>query len=255
MVKKRGVHRPSSYHDPLHWKNLPPGIKVLIAYTGFITFFYLLYFVFAARKPISVLFGVLLSGNVAMAVELVSLGLLLAILYGLVKREFWVFYVSLAWFSFGILNALVSLVKFNSEFDILRKILFASSLVIIILNGIIIWYVYSEKKYFKTKHLNKETKTKDKFFVYVISVFIIVSLLILITYCLEFYNTTLKTTTEIISELKSAEIPDTLCIQKEGNEKDICYLVLAIMNENKGSEFCENINSDFYKMTCYRAVQ
>lgn len=157
-------------------------------------------------------------------------------------------------FLFGILNAVVSLVRFSSEFDILRRILFASSLVIILLNGIIVWYVYSEKKYFKTKHLNKETKTKDKFFVYIISVFIIVSLLILITYGLEFYNTTLKTTSDIVSELKSAEMPDLVCVQKTGNEKDICYLILAIMN-NEGSSVCENIDSDFYKLTCYRAMQ
>ncbi len=255
MVKKRVVHRFSSHPDKLHWRNLPPGIKVLIAYTGLITFFYLLYFLFAAQKPLSVIFGVLLSGNIAMAVELISLGLLVSILYGLVKREFWVFYVSLAWFSFGILNALVSLVKFNSEFDILRKILFASSFVIILLNGIIVWYVYSEKKYFKTKHLNKETKTKDKFFVYVISIFIVVSLLILVTYGIEFYDKTLKTTNEIILELKSAEAPDIICAQKSGADQDICYLVLAIMNEERGSRLCENIKSDFYKMTCYRAMQ
>ena len=255
MVKKRGVHRPSSHYDQLHWRNLPPGIKVLIAYTGFITFFYLLYFLFAAKKPISVVFGVMLSGNIALTIELISLALLISILYGLIKREFWVFYVSLAWFSFGILNALVSLIKFSSEFDILRKVLFASSLIIIILNGIIVWYVYSEKKYFKTKHLNKETKAKDKFFVYIISAFIIVSLLILITYGLEFYNTTLKTTNEIISELKIAEVPDVVCAQKSGSEQDICYLVLAVMNDERGIQLCENINSDFYKMTCYRAMQ
>ncbi|MEK6886506.1 MAG: hypothetical protein AABW88_01620 [Nanoarchaeota archaeon] len=255
MLKKRGVHRPSSHYDPLHWKNLPPGIKVLIAYTGFITLLYLLYFLFAAKKPISVVFGVLLSGNIALVIELISLGLLFSILYGLVKREFWVFYISLAWFSFGILNAVISLIKFNSEFDILKKVLIASSFIIILLNGLIVWYVYSEKKYFKTKHLNKETKAKDKVFVYIISIFIIVSLLILITYCLEFYNTTLKTTKDIVSELKNADVPDIVCVQKSGNEQDICYLVLAIMNEEKGSQQCENINSDFYKMTCYRALQ
>ena len=255
MVKKRGVHRHSSHYDKLHWRNLPSGIKVLIAYTGFITLFYLLYFLFAAKKPISVVFGVMLSGNTALIIELASLMLLFLILYGLVKREFWVFYLSLAWFSFGIVNALVSLVKFNSEFDILRKVLFASSLVVILLNGIIVWYVYSEKKYFRTKHLNKETKTKDKLFVYIISIFIIVSLLILITYGLEFYNTTLKTTNRVISEIQSAEVPDIVCTQKTGQEQDICYLVIAMINEGRDSSLCENIRSDFYKMTCYRAIQ
>lgn len=255
MKKRKVVPRHSSKHHALHPLNLPPGIKVLIAYTGIIALFYLLYLLFGITKPISVVFGTFVYGNLAILIEFSSLFVLFAIIYGLVKRHFWVFYVSIVWFLFGLLNAVISLTAFKSEFDVLKHILFASSFVVIILNGIIAWYIYSEKYYFKTKHLNKQTKTKDKFFVYLISVFLIVSILVLITYGVNFYNTTLKTTSEIISELKAAQIPDLECAQKTGQDQDICYLILSIMKEGKQPTLCENINSDFYKVTCYRSLE
>ena len=254
MVKKRGLDRHYS-QNKLHWKNLPPGIKVLVTYVGVIALFYLLYLIFGISKPVSVVFGNFIYGTKATMIEFASLVLLLSIIYGLVKRHYWVFYISLTWFSFGLLNAVVSLVRFNSEFDVLKNILLISSFVVIILNGVIVWYVYTEKRFFKTKHLNKETKAKDKFFVYLISVFLIVSILFLVTFGLNFYNTTLKTTNKVIAEIQESSIPELLCAQKTGSEQDICYLVLAIAKEGKDSSLCENIKSDFYKITCYRALK
>ena len=249
MKRKRGQGRRSFQRLP----QLPPGIKVLIAYTSIIALFYLLYLLFGLSQPISVLFGKFIYGTGATVVELVSLGLLSAIIYGLYKRHFWVFYVSLTWFIFGALNAFVSLTAFRAEFDVLKSLLIISSLVVIVLNGIIAAYIYSEKKYFKTKHLNKETRAKDKFFVYVISVFIIVSLLLLVTYGISFYTDTIQTTNKIIGELQDAPNPELLCAQKAVPEQDICYLVLTII-ENR-PQLCENIASDFYKITCYRALE
>jgi len=251
---RRGSDRRISKYDPLHWSNLPPGIKVLVAYTGIIALFYLLYLLLGVARPVSVIFGQFFYGGTATLIETISVILLIAIIYGLIKRHFWVFYLSLIWFSFGILNAVVSLAIFDSEFDILRNVLFISSFIIIILNGIIIWYVYTEKSYFKTKHLNKVTRAKDKFFVYVISVFLIVSILILITFGVDFYNTTLKTTDKLISELETEEIPELFCAQKSGEEQDLCYLILSIMRDGEDERICENIKSDFYKITCLRSL-
>lgn len=249
MKRKRGTGRRSSQSLP----QLPPGIRVLIAYTGIIALLYLIYLLFGLSQPISVLFGKFIYGTGATIVEIVSLGLLISIIYGLFKRHFWVFYVSLIWFIFGALNAIVSLTAFQNEFDVLRSVLLISSLVVVVLNGIIASYIYSEKKYFKTKHLNKETRAKDKFFVYIISTFIIVSLLLLVTYGISFYTETIQTTNKVIAELEDTPNPELLCAQKAVPEQDICYLVLTIL-ENR-PHLCENINSDFYKITCYRALE
>lgn len=235
--------------------NLPPGIKVLIAYTGIMAFIYLLYFLFGVTKPVSVVFGSFFYGTTATVIELLSLLVILIILYGLIKRHFWVFYISLTWFLFGLLNAVVSLIKFRAEFDVLRNILIASSFVVIVLNGVIAWYIYSEKSYFKVKHLNKETKTKDKFFVYLISVFLIVSFLILLTFGINFYNTSIKTTNKIIAEITASPIPELTCAQKANHEQDLCYLIVSIMKKEREPRLCDNIGSDFYKMTCYRALE
>lgn len=255
-MKKRDVQgRHKAIHDALHWSNLPPGIKVLAAYTGIIALLYIVYLLFGVTKPVSIIFGLLVRGAAATFLELLGLAVLLSIIYGLLKRHYWVFYVSLAWFSFGLLNALISLLMFKSEFGVLRNVLFVSSFVVIVLNGIIVWYVYSEKQYFMTKHLNKKTKAKDRFFVYVVTVAIIVSLLFLITFGLNFYSSTMKTTNKVIDELQASSNPEQLCREKNTTEQDICYLVLSIMNEEKEPGICESINSDFYKITCYRALE
>ncbi len=255
MQKRKVRGRHISKYNKLNWSTLPPGIKVLIAYTGIIAFFYFLYLMFGVTKPISILFGTFIYGTAATVIELCALALLISIIYGLVKRYYWVFYVSLFWFAFGALNAFISLLTFGSEFDVLRNILFASSFIVILLNGIIVWYVYSEKEYFRTKHLNKKTKSKDKFFVYVISAAIIVSMLILATFGLNFYVATLQSTNEIVAELYDASIPELICQQKQTQEQDLCYLILSIMKDGKEPQLCENILSDFYKITCYRALQ
>jgi len=257
MVKKRSRHRQISHHRA-HTSsilpNLPPGIKVLIAYTGVIALFYLLYLLFGVTQPVSVIFGKFVTGNNAVLIEFISLALLVAIIYGLIKRHFWVFYLSLAWFAFSVLNAIISLATFKAELDVLRTVLIISSVVVIVLNGIIAWYIYTEKQYFKTKHLNKETRAKDKFFVYLISVFLIVSALVLITFAANFYNTTLAETKVLTAELQDAPLPGVVCDKKSGSEQDLCFLILSIMTQADNGDICTNIKSDFYKMTCYRAV-
>lgn len=259
MERKRGLTRHSSknVHHSVHESSqkLPPGIKVIAAYASIIAVVYLLYLLFGATQPVSVFFGNFVTGSLATFIEFASLAVLVTIVYGLVKKHYWAFWVSLSWFVFGCFNAAVSLFTFRSEFDVLKTVLVASSFVVIIFNGIIAWYIYSERYYFKVNHLNKETRTKDKFFVYLISAFMIVSFLILITYGVDFYRTTIKTTDKLVLELKESPMPELLCAQKETGEQDICYLILSIMNEGRESKFCENINSDFYKMTCYRSLQ
>jgi len=254
MKRGRGIDRHNSKYSPLNWKNLPSGIKVLSVYMSLIAVFYLLYLVLGISKPVSVIFGTFIYGMAASIVEIISLILLVTIIYGLVKRHYWVFWLSLGWFSFGLLNAIVSLARFNSEFDVLKNILFASSLIIVVLNGIIVWYVYSEKYYFKVRHLNKTTKAKDKFFVYIISSFIIVSVLIMATFGVSFYTTTLKETKKIIADLQSSPLQELTCAQKTGEEQDLCYVVLSVMRDGKDSSLCDNIKSDFYKITCVRSL-
>lgn len=252
---KRGLDRLISKHKPHKSPSLPPGIKILIVYSILIAFFYLLYLILGTTKPISLFFGKFIYGGSAYFLEFLSLAALLSIIYGLIKKHYWAFYVSLVWFAFGAVNALVSLLFFSSEFDVLKNVLLISSFIVVALNGLIAWYIYSEKEYFKVKHLNKKTQAKDKFFVYVISSFIIVSILILATFGLNFYNNTLKTTNKVISELQSSAVPELHCSSKEGSERDICYLVVSVMFNGEDAGVCENIESDFYKMTCYRSLK
>ena len=78
---------------------------------------------------------------------------------------------------------------------------------------------------------------------------------ILVTYGLNFYSTTIKTTNKLIDELNKDPLPEITCAQKVSPEQDLCYLILSIMRQSKDPRICDNIVSDFYKMTCYRSLQ
>jgi hypothetical protein len=246
-------------HEPEHHifrkkEALPPGIKVLIAYASVVCIFYLIYLLFGIKKPVSIFFGMLLTGSSALMVDIISLCLLVAIIIGLKRRDYWTFWLSLGWFSYGVLNAIVSVFLIQTQFMILKELMLLSAVSILILNGLIVWYIYSEKEYFKTKHLNKVTKAKDKVFVYIIASVLIVSILFTITLGLNFYKTTIKTANEIIHEMDTRGANQMICEEKTNQEKDICYVVLTIATEAKESSLCDNIESDFYKLTCYRAL-
>ncbi len=270
MAKKRGIshkHKTIHKHTAKHYIHeyakihavhkkspLPPGIKVLIAYAAVVLAFYLIYFFFGITKPVSIFFGTLLTGNAALFIDILSVAMLVAIIVGLKKRDYWVFWLSLAWFSYGVLNAIFSAFMIKTELAILKEMMLLSAVSVLLLNGLIVWYIYSEKEYFKTKHLNKETKTKDKLFVYIIASVLIISMLFTATLGFNFYKTTIKTANEIIQEFDRFGASPLVCEEKSNHERDICYVALTIAMQTKDNTMCNNIESDFYKLTCYRAL-
>ncbi|MFC1728058.1 hypothetical protein ACFLZ7_01170 [Nanoarchaeota archaeon] len=256
MTKKRkGSVRGKTTGQKRHKKEgLPPGIKVLITYASVVSLFYLIYLFVGIQKPISIFFGNLITGAGAMLIDVISVVLLGLIIFGLAKKKYWVFWLSLGWFAYGVINAIVSAFMIQTQFLILKNMMLLSAVSVLLLNGLIVWYIYSEKEFFKTKHLNKVTRAKDHMFVYIIASVLIISILLTLTIGVNFYKTTVKTANSIIEEFTLVGASEFVCDQKIGEERDICYVVLAVtLNETDG-EMCESVESDFYKLTCYRAI-
>ena len=255
MKKKRGVSgRVRTTGQKLQKiEEIPPGIKVLIAYASIVTIFYIIYLFIGAQNPISIFFGRLVTGASAILVDLISVILLGFIIYGLAKRTRWIFWLSLIWFSYGVINAIVSAFFIRTQFLILKDLMLLSTISVLLLNGLIIWYIYSEKEYFVNKHVTKVTKAKDKMFVYIITAVLIISVLLTLTIGINFYKTTIKTANSIIQEFSDVGASEFVCDKKEGEERDICYIILAVAT-NATDSICSGIESDFYKLTCYRAI-
>jgi hypothetical protein len=71
---------------------------------------------------------------------------------------------------------------------------------------------------------------------------------------LKFYQNTTQIADKVVEELRSVGVVHgtIICDNKNGQEKDICYVVLATMHpEQDLSALCSRINSDFYKFTCH----
>jgi hypothetical protein len=233
----------------------PLGIKVLTAYLGIILFFYLAYLIAGLRVPMAVVFGQMIGGWQALLTTAAITIVLLITIYSIAKRKKWGYYLSLAWFVFGILNSIISLALLKSEIvTVTRNFMILSAVAVFLINIIAIIYIASEKQYFLAQQfLLKRPRVIDKVFVALITIFIASVLIIGGVLGYDFYKTNIKTTDSIILELgnKTELQQNELCNSKKEQEKDLCLLILSI---KKGTyEKCSEITSEFYRFACLRA--
>ena len=233
----------------------PVGIKVLAAYLGVLLFFYLAYLIIGLKAPMAVLFGQIIGGWPAMLLTL-AVSIILAItIYSITKRKKWGFYLSLAWFVFGIINSIISLALLKSEvITVTRNFLLLSAVAVFLINIVAIIYIVSEKQYFfAERFLLKRPRVIDRVFVSLITIFVLSVLAIGAVLGYDFYRTNIKTTDLLIQELngKTTAQQDELCSSKEGQERDLCVLIVAV--KTGMFDRCSGIKSEFYKLACMRA--
>lgn len=128
---------------------IPVGIKVLIIYLSFIGILYLASFFSSLAFPTTIIFGQIITGTLAILINLAVIVSLGFVLYGLIKRKAYTFDLAMLWFGLGLLNAILSFFLLeSSRFAIFGDLMFISFLSLIIINTLVIWYLLSEKKYF-----------------------------------------------------------------------------------------------------------
>ncbi|MBW2967020.1 hypothetical protein KY362_00895 [Candidatus Woesearchaeota archaeon] len=249
------IHR-GRYHIPL-------GIRFLIGYLLFLTVLYLISFIYGITFPTTILFGKMIVGARALIINSVLLALILAMVYGFWKRKAYTFDLSVSFFSFAALNAIISLLLFDSaEHPMFRKLLLLSFVSLVVMNIIIVWYILHERKYFYSERFkDRPFHHRDKVFLYTIITFWVVVLLLGGTIGAQFYKDTKSMIDDTLKEMRGDYYRGQLvCDAKEGPEKDVCNLVLATALSTKQrpadelKSICDRIESEFYSFTCMRSI-
>ncbi|MBR9676623.1 hypothetical protein GOV04_00590 [Candidatus Woesearchaeota archaeon] len=259
-MKKKGAVKKKSLQTKK--KNfVPAGIKVLIGYTSFLGIFYLTYLIFGAYVPTTVLFGKIIEGSLAVLINMVYLTALLVLLYGLIKRKRWGWELALGWYIFGIIDSIIStiIIKANN-FSILASFVQLSSLGIIFMNVVALWYLISKKDYFLGRKFDRHFHVEDQIFVTMTVIFLSIMLVLIVGAAKTYYDTTKTLTASAIDDLSGKTLFNSIltCEQKFGEFRDSCYLVTVIMHENAEKvtlqDVCDRIQSTFFKFTCMRAI-
>jgi hypothetical protein len=249
------MHR-GKYHIPL-------GIRFLIGYLAFLAALYMISFIFNITFPTTILFSKLITGQKALVFNAVLLAIILFLIYGFWKRKAYTFDLSVGFFGFSALNAMVSFLLFESvEHPVFKKLLLLSFVSLVIMDVVIVWYILHERKYFYSERFKERPfHHRDKVFLYSIVTFWTVTLLIGVTLGVQFYKDTTRLIDQTIKELHGDYYMGQLvCEQKSGHERDICTLVVATamsVQQRPRPELagiCDSIQSDFYRFTCMRSI-
>jgi hypothetical protein len=247
-------HRGEAHHlvndEEKRWKTTPLGIRILIIYTSVLA---LLYLFFALTVPTNMFFGIAVFGSAAKLLNLAFLGALIIMIAGFVMKKHWAGGMAFGFFLFEILNLGISL---SVRHVLLENILLmVSSIIIVLINCMILWYIYEKRDYF-TDLRHFKSGQSDKFFI--IGIISLAAVLILSTfaYAAAMYKPTIEITDKMIEEMNGKTMEEAVfrCSFYEGKEKDVCYLVAASAYRNAPEGICDNINNQFYKLTCAQAV-
>ncbi|MBT5021899.1 hypothetical protein HOK51_11325 [Candidatus Woesearchaeota archaeon] len=253
---------PSPIHKGKY--KIPLGIRMLIGYLGFLAALYVVSFWQGITFPTTILFGSVITGTRALIINVFLVLMLFIMIYGFVKRKAYTFDLSIAWFGFSLLNSLISLLLLESkEYLIFKSMLYISLITLVLVSGVIIWYILHERKYFYSKYFKERgVQHRDKVFVYTLISFWIIVILIGSTLGIAFYERSTGLVDKTISEINELEyFTQDFCDSKEGEERDICILVLLTYRNVKQNEpafalkpYCEEIGSEFYKFTCHKVL-
>ncbi|MFC1691248.1 hypothetical protein ACFL0W_03640 [Nanoarchaeota archaeon] len=240
--------------------DIPKGLRVLIYYLFVMFFIYGLYFIYSFVNPNIMFLGKLVSGFGAVFINMLTVFFIAVAIWGLVKRKTYGWYLGVAFFIFSSINSfLLLLIGEFSTFSIVQELISVSSVILIVINLLVLWYLFYRKAYFFTKkHMTFHT-SKDKFFVYTLVCFWFVAILIVSAISVSSYKETTALVDEVWFNIYGTEIEEsvTYCKSLEVEKQDLCLIVAAMgRNTNDVLEIhkvCKHVNSDFYKYTCYKS--
>lgn len=271
MAKKRTVHyssenrgktsheHPSKAYHPANVAHARAGktpfsIRILIGYSSILVMFYLLYFVMGVYRPQLLFLGGAIISYSAIFIDALFVISLFVLIYGLKNRKSWAWLLGIIWYSLSTVHSIASVyLTAPNLYNILRELLVLSSVFIVIINLLIIWYIYTKKDYFRNpRHEDKFGKT-DKIFVYSLVCFWAIMILISISIGFNFYKDTTTVAENIVNEIKDTTPIHAIaiCETKTGKERDICFVVLVTVFEKENLEpMCGRIDSDLYRFSC-----
>jgi hypothetical protein len=232
-------------------------MRLLIIYSLILAFIYLL-FIFVLDTGL--LFGYLLTPVSARLANAVLFMLIVATVWGLARRRIFSYYLAMGLYSLSILSGIVSLFSFgrlsHTELGYLSAFLYPISIATIILNSLTLWYLSGMRPYFEGHEVHEGVR--DTFFRYSLYAFLVMLIVFVAIFSVSFFLSITRTIDSLMRSINDQSLTESLfyCEEKQGTERDLCYVSLVTKHGNEESiaQLCERIESDFYKFTCYRAT-
>lgn len=236
-------------------KERPYAVRVLMVYSLILGVFYLF---MAIYVPSTILAGKIFIGNAARDIHIFTAVIIAVLVYGIAEQKSWSYYLAFVLYSLSMLNSLISVafLKF-SIFGFMEGMILAAFLVTVLLNGLTLWYVHSRRGYF----LKKESfapQRKDIVFAESIIAIGCILLLLLVGSGLSLYISLTKNIDQLVDELNGLDFEEAqvLCLSRE-TQNDLCLVTVALIHRHneKVQTACTEIQSEFYKFTCYNAIK
>ncbi len=235
-------------------EEMPEGIRVLFVYTLMIGMAYL---ILGAFLRVSMLFGFIIRGLPAVLVNVIFSALIFTIAYGIALKKHWTPRVASIIYILSALSALTSLaIELMRPYFFIRNTLILSSIVIVFLNLLTLWFINDKKHYFLMGYRKKRVEISDKVFISAIYIFYFISILLIFAVGVQSYRTMTSSMNFVVNNLngKTFEQGISFCKLQSGTKKDICFMSLAILKPDEGVKLCNNIQDEFYKITCYKGI-
>ena len=244
---KHHIRHIGSHISLKHHEN--EGIKVLIWYTFLLSFAYFLYFIAYLSRPSLQL----IKNQGLIAVDSLLLIIAFGTVYAMHCRKRYAWILGISWYFLMIAYSIwFTYLLGQSKYGISKDFFILFCALVILINSLVMRYISLKRDYF-IMHRDEKLCHHDKMFIYMLISFWVILLLISSTIAIGFYRETRTAAEKIISELKGGNHPSVaerkaFCSAKQGDERDVCYLVLAAIHKDR--DICSSIVSDFYKFSC-----
>jgi len=233
------------------------GLRLLYSYTVMLAALYVFY-IFAALYDPGIL---LLKSYASLFIDVVLLVLLFCVIYGFRNRKYWAWKLSMFWYGAAVIYSILIVYLFRQGIYAISSELFRiSSLFILVINSLIIWYIYHKRDYLVDRTHEERFGLKDRFFVYSLISFMAMVLTIGLTSGWWFYHNTTRLADSLVLELQDIAVEQDWeaghqhCAAKTGAAKDVCYVVLATVSHGR-AQYCQYVDSPVYRFSCRQGLR
>jgi hypothetical protein len=229
---------------------MPKGISLLFKYSIIVAAFHLFMLFFSDT---TLYFGVQLAGGYGLALDLLVLVLMAVLIYCIFERRRAGYYLAVILYFGSMLNSFISLLRGQSGLPLLVAPMIFVTLLI---NGIVLWYVFAQRDYFFQKHPAMNQKA-DRIFTFSVYTLAGVFLLVILGFGLAFFVRITGTVDSLMERINDQTMTESLFYCEGNDDKDLCYVALVTkFDDEEGiARLCQRVDSSFYRFTCTRAVK
>jgi len=225
----------------------PGGIIFLVILLAFTALAYLI----SAGIQSSFFLGLQSTGGTSILINIIIFLLVGALIWSLVSLKPWAFWLGMGLVSFNEINLVIMLIlNWTRDYSIIASSLIGG----ILLNGLILWYLFRKQDLFKTG--NDSAKNIDKPFI--ITALLIIALVILFSMGIISSYSLVGSKEDIIKGVtgKSLDKGLSFCDQKVGEERDYCLMTLSLTHKNESSspQICTKISDQLVRFSCILAI-